>query len=105
MDRVPLKLFAIALSTGAILGVAACAAVPQPPPLPPPPPAQCTAEPAAWAIGKAPTADVLDRIRFDTHSQVVRVLHPNDVMTMDYSNARVNVKVNERNAIVGITCG
>ena len=48
---------------------------------------------------------MVERIRVDTHSAVARVLHPDDVVTMEYSFQRVNVKVNERNAIVGITCG
>ena len=94
--------FASAIGIGALLGIAACAAVP---PVPPQPPLQCVAGAAAWAIGKAPTEDVLAQVRVDTRSQVVSVIHPDDVITMDYSNARVNVKVNERNAIVGITCG
>ena len=94
--------FVSAVGIGALLGIAACAAVP---PVPPQPTMQCVAGPAAWAIGKAPTDDVLAQIQGDTHSQVVRVIHPNDVITMDYSNARVNVKVNERNAIIGVTCG
>jgi hypothetical protein len=99
MPRTAPRFFALALP---LLGLAACATTP---PLPPQETFQCTAEPAAWAIGKAPTDDVVERIRQDTHSRVTRVIHPNDAITMDYSGARVNIKVNERNAIVGISCG
>lgn len=102
MDRTLYSRFSAALAAVLSLGAGACATVP---PSPPPPVVQCVAEPAAWAIGKAPTQDVLARIQFDTHSAIVRVVHPGEAITMDYSNARVNVKVNERNAIVGITCG
>lgn len=88
---------------GAVLAaVAACAQVPTPPPMPA---QQCVAEPARWAIGHEASAEVVERIRVDTHSAVARVIHPDDVITMEYSFQRVNVKVNERNAIVGITCG
>ena len=84
------------------LAAAACAPVVTQPPLPV---QQCVAEPARWAIGMAATPDVVERIRVDTHSKIARVLHPDQVITMEYSFERVNVKVNERNAIIGITCG
>ena len=91
------------LAAIAALGLSACTSVA---PLSPPLPAQqCVAEPARWAIGQAATAEVVERIRVDTGSKVARVLHPGDVITMEYSYQRVNVKVNERNAIIGITCG
>ena len=85
-----------------LAALAACAQIPTPPPMPV---QQCVAEPARWAIGQAPTAEVVERIRVDTHSAVARVIHPDDVITMEYSFQRVNVKVNERNAIIGISCG
>ena len=85
-----------------LAGLAACAQVPTPPPMPV---QQCVADPARWAIGHEASAEVVERIRVDTHSAVARVIHPDDVITMEYSFQRVNVKVNERNAIVGITCG
>jgi hypothetical protein len=91
-----------ALLAATLLGLAACASVAPPPPLPV---QQCVVDPANWAIGRAATADVVERIRVDTHSAVARVLHPGDVVTMEYSFQRVNVKVNERNAIIGISCG
>ena len=98
MDRISPTLLACAIAAG----VAACA--PAPTRLPPPV-QQCVTEPARWAIGQAATADVVERIRVDTGSAEVRVIHPGDVITMDYKSQRVNVKVNERNAIIGITCG
>jgi len=82
----------------------ACAPMP---PVDPSPPytGQCDAELARWAIGQAASNDVVERIRIDTHSQVARVVRPGQAVTMDYSAARVNVHVNERNAITGVTCG
>ena len=63
------------------------------------------AEPGAWAIGKAASAEVVERIRVDTHSRIARVLRPGQVVTMEFSAERVNVNVNERDAIIGVTCG
>ena len=89
------------------LSLAACTTVPNANTGGPLPPSamQCDASAAAWAIGQSPTADNVERIRIDTHSRVVRVLRPGDVATMDFSGERVNVNVNEREAIVGVTCG
>jgi hypothetical protein len=97
---------AVPLAATLVLSMAACA--PMPPttggPLPPAS-FQCVAEPAAWAIGQAATAEVVERIRVDTRSRIARVLRPGQVVTMEFSAERVNVNVNERNAIIGVTCG
>jgi hypothetical protein len=97
---VPLAASVLALS------LAACA--PMPPrtggPLPPTS-FQCVAEPGAWAIGKEASADVVERIRVDTHSRIARVLRPGQVVTLEFSAERVNVNVNDRNAIIAVTCG
>ena len=93
----------LAVAGLALAGVVACAPIATPPP--PMPVQQCVAEPARWAIGQAATAEVVERIRIDTRSNVARVIHPDQVITMEYSSERVNVRVNERNAIVGISCG
>jgi hypothetical protein len=85
------------------LPLAACA--PMPPQAPPPTAFQCVAAPASWAIGQAATDEVVERIRIDTHSRTARVLRPGQVITMEFSAERANVKVNDRNAIIGITCG
>ena len=98
MDRIQ----GVTLAGTIVAALSACAQVPTRPPAPV---QQCVAEPARWAIGQAPTAEVVERIRVDTGSAAVRVIHPGDVITMDYNALRVNVKVNERNAIIGISCG
>ena len=92
----------LAVAGLALAGVVACAPIATPPPMPV---QQCVAEPASWAIGRAATAEVVERIRVDTRSNVARVIHPDQVITMEYSSERVNVRVNERNAIVWISCG
>lgn len=92
-----------ALLAAAILGLAACASQMPPPNVPVQ--TQCVAGAGAWAIGRAATADVVEQVRIDTRSNAVRVIRPGEVVTMDYRGDRVNVKVNERNAIVGVGCG
>ena len=100
MARILFAAATLALATS----LSACA--PMPPAEPSPPyTSQCDAELARWAIGQAATSDVVERIRIDTRSSVARVIRPGQAVTMDYSAARVNVHVNERNAITGVTCG
>ena len=93
-----------ALAACAMLGFAACASQ-MPPPANVPIETQCVAGAGAWAIGRAPSDQVAEQVRIDTRSNAVRVIRPGDAVTMDYRGDRVNIKVNERNAIVGVTCG
>ena len=85
------------------LPLAACATMP--PPGPPPLAESCNAEAASWAMGHAVSDDIVERIRIETGSQSVRVIRPGQPVTMDYRGDRVNIKLNERDAIVGISCG
>jgi hypothetical protein len=87
------------------LGVGLVGCAPMPPAPSPPYTGQCDASKATWAIGQAPTADVVERIRVETGSRVARVIKPGQAVTMDYSADRVNVNINERGAIAGLTCG
>jgi len=103
MPRIP----ATALAAAALAIAASLPACAPMPPVEPSPPytGQCDAEPARWAIGQAASSEVVERIRIETHSQVARVIRPGQAVTMDFSAARVNVHVNERNAVTGVTCG
>ncbi|QDH68782.1 I78 family peptidase inhibitor [Marilutibacter alkalisoli] len=74
-------------------------------PLPPQTIGQCNAEPASWAIGRAPDQNLIDDVLRDTGSRDVRVLEPGMAATMDYRADRVNIDVNDRGAITGIRCG
>jgi hypothetical protein len=90
-----------------LLALAACAT--------PPPPqsggpasngqAVCDAGAAQWAIGKPATTDTIERVRVDSHSRVVRVLHPGQIITMEFSAERVDIRVDGNNVILAVTCG
>lgn len=90
--------------------LSACATAPMPPsgtPAEPPPRVggTCNAEAARYAVGKAATDDVVDTARVDSGSALVRVVRPGMAVTMDYRADRLNVDVNDRNAITGVRCG
>ena len=87
------------------LPLAACAGKPMRTGGPLPPTLACDAAPARGAIGQTVTADVLERVRVDSHAQVVRVLRPGQVVTMEYSAGRVDVRVDADNVVLGVSCG
>lgn len=86
-----------------LLSVGACATMPPPPG--PPSAGLCNAQGAIAAIGRAPTADVVERARVDSGSASVRVIRPGDAVTMDFRGDRLNLNVNARDAIDGVKCG
>lgn len=66
---------------------------------------RCNAELAKSEIGKAATAQVVEQARIDARADVARVLRPGQVVTMEFRAGRLNVDVNDRNAIIGLRCG
>jgi hypothetical protein len=94
----------LALPCAALL-LSATACAPMPPAGGPPPGGMCNAAGAKSAIGRAPTPDVVERARVDSGSATVRVIRPGDVVTMDFRGDRLNLDVNDRDAITGARCG
>ena len=102
----PRSIPALALVAGLTLGACATTMPPVNTGGPyPPQPMECDAERARWAIGREATAQVVEEVRAATGSRTVRVIHPGQAVTMDFSPHRVNIHVNERNAITSVTCG
>lgn len=94
-------------SVALLLALSGCAT---PSPLPSGDPASngqavCDAGTAQWAIGKPATTDTIERVRVDSHSRVVRVLHPGQIITMEFSAERVDIRVDGNNVILAVTCG
>ena len=96
----------LALPIVLLLALPACAGTP-PRHSDPMPPSRmaCNADAAQWAIGQQATADVVARVRSDSHSRVVRMLHPGQMVTMEFSAERVDIRVDEHDAILAVTCG
>ena len=87
------------------LPLAACAGKPMRTGGPLPPTLACDAAPARGAIGQHATADVLEQLRKDSHAQEVRVIKPGQMVTMEFSAGRVDVRVDTDNVILGVSCG
>ncbi|WP_159016871.1 I78 family peptidase inhibitor [Cognatiluteimonas profundi] len=89
-----------------LLALPACAGTP-PRHSDPMPPSRmtCNADAAQWAIGQQATTDIVERIRSDSRSRVVRMLHPGQMVTMEFSAERVDIRVDGNNGILAVTCG
>ncbi len=86
-----------------ILGVSACVELPaQDPVLRPKPPSadSCGAGDLQSLVGQR--AKVLETMRF---GNVTRVIRPNMGVTMDYSDSRLNIEINDRETITRVNCG
>jgi hypothetical protein len=89
------------------LSLSACMTTPAPPNAGPnPPPAmKCVAGLGAWAVGKQATAEIVERVRVDSHSDIVRVIRPGQMITMDIRADRVDVQVDTASVILAVNCG
>lgn len=95
------------------LSLPACAMAPaDPPPRDmhtggPMPPQQMTCVPdgAQWALGQRASADVVARVKADSDASVVRVIRPGEMITMDFSGVRVDIRVDGDTRILAVTCG
>lgn len=87
--------------------LSACMTTTAPPMSDPMPPLEdrCNADLAKAVIGKSATAQVVEQARVDARADIARVLRPGQIVTMEFRAGRLNVDVNERNAITGLRCG
>lgn len=95
------------LAVAAIL-LTACTTTSAPPMSDPNPPQStgCDADAAkSRAIGKAATAETVERARIDAGAQMARVLKPGQMVTMEYREGRLNIDVDAANVIVNLRCG
>ena len=66
---------------------------------------QCNAEPVQSVIGQSFTSSVADATRQRAGATTLRVLRPNELMTMEYNPFRLTVVVDEQNAVTSVRCG
>jgi Peptidase inhibitor I78 family len=78
---------------------------PTPPPQPPPATGTCDASKAQWAIGERATQEMLERARTAALAATARFIRPNEAITMEYSPGRLNLGLDKRDVVIGVTCG
>ena len=99
-----------ALVAAALLsGCAAPGTVPAPAPAPvaaaPAPQAQCNADGAKFAIGQPASAQLETASRVHAGAESVRILKPNQVVTLEFNGGRLNLVVDARNRVTAVRCG
>jgi hypothetical protein len=75
------------------------------PPVAPPETAKCDASKAGSAIGSQATAEVLERARVAAGASVARFLKPNQPVTMEYLESRLNLGLDDKNIVTSVRCG
>ena len=71
----------------------------------PPTSAECDAGLAQWAVGQQASDALLERARIDAGATTARFLRPNQPITMEYAGWRLNLGLDERDVVKGVSCG
>ena len=95
-----------ALSFAGLGLLAACAEVP-PGSTPPPDdrPAACDASTLGWTTGKPADAALVERAKQESGAKMVRTLRPGQVVTMEYSEGRLNLYLDANDRVERAACG
>jgi hypothetical protein len=94
----------IRLALPLLFATAACIP-PAEPQTPPPAPDKCDAAPVQGYVGSHAAGPVVEKIVAESGSRNARVIRPGMAVTMDYREDRVNVRVDDANRILSISCG
>ncbi|UUZ73263.1 starvation-inducible protein [Polaromonas sp. P1(28)-8] len=89
--------------------LAACAEAPRAAGSPEPPPTavspRCNAAPAQFAVGRTADAALAEEARIRSGARTVRVLRPNEVVTMEFNAERLNLAVDQAGRVIRVNCG
>jgi hypothetical protein len=101
--RLPI-LSALAFTT--ILVLSACGIAPSASQLPAAPVAgRCNAAPAQFAVGRNADAALENEARTRAGAKTVRVLKPNQIVTMEFNAERLNLSVDDAGRVTRVACG
>ena len=75
------------------------------PPVAPPETAKCDASKAGSVVGSQASAEVLERARVAAGASVARFLKPNQPVTMEYLESRLNLGLDDKNIVTSVRCG
>lgn len=104
-----IRIASAAVSTAAVLALAACATshdgTAAAPGAPSDTAGQCDASQAQSVIGQQASEAVLAQARTAAGAGTVRALKPDDVVTMEYRDDRLNVMVDDAGIVTAVRCG
>ena len=78
---------------------------PEPPVIARLPEGECDAAPAQRYVGQKADSTVVQAALTATRAKQVRVIKPDMMVTMDFRSDRLNVRVDDDDKIIAITCG
>ena len=87
-----------------LLALGACAAAPAAQ-APPDPPGSCDASKAQFSVGHDPGLAMQDQARERSGARIVRTIRPGQLITMEYSDARLNLELDASGKIARVRCG
>lgn len=105
------RLWAVAALAALGLGLAGCSSLAPPKkPMPigtstAPVGGVCDAQAAQWAVGKSATGQVIEQARVRAGARMARVLHPGQVVTLEFDAERLNLGVNATGVVISARCG
>lgn len=65
----------------------------------------CDASAAEWAIGQVADDELLARARDDAGAETARFLRPNEAVTLEYVDSRLNLELDEYETVISVRCG
>lgn len=102
----PWKFASLGLIVAAVT-LAACSSPTQSPQAPVAGPAQdrCDSSAAAFAVGKKATPELVEQARAKAGARNVRLLKPDDMVTLEYRSDRLNLNADDNAFITRVNCG
>jgi hypothetical protein len=67
--------------------------------------ARCNAAPAQFALGRNADAALETEARTRASAKTVRILKPNQVVTMEFNAERLNLTVDDAGRVTRVSCG
>jgi Peptidase inhibitor I78 family len=65
----------------------------------------CDDSQAQWAVGKTVTDADVEQARKDAGAESARTIGPNDMVTMDFNEKRLNLDTDAKGVVTAVRCG
>lgn len=85
--------------------LAACAATPEETAKPTAGDGRCDAEAVQHFVDQRITAEMAEKAREEAGAKHLRVIQPNQPVTMDYNPQRLNIDIDDDDSIIRLSCG
>ena len=66
---------------------------------------RCDAAPVAWAVGRKAEQEVMRKVWQQSGAGLIRPIAPDQAVTMDFREDRINVHLDADNTITRLECG